>query len=93
MVQNMNFIVSFLITLLVSLPHSYFAMRKLEGNLSLSLSLSEGTDELFADDTNLDPQGDGDAGQIEQEKFVEVATHHLEGDQVVEERNKGTLAA
>ena len=91
MVQNMNFIVSFLIILLVSLPHSYFAMRKFEGNLSLSLS--EGTDELFADDTNLDPQGDGDAGQIEQEKFVEVATRHLEGDQVVEERNKGTLAA
>ena len=61
--------------------------------ISLSLSLSEGTDELFADDTNLDPQGDGDAGQIEQEKFVEVATRHLEGDQVVEERNEGTLAA
>jgi len=36
----MNFIVSFLIILLVSLPHSDFAMRKLEGNLSLSLSLS-----------------------------------------------------
>ncbi|KAK4594401.1 hypothetical protein RGQ29_018180 [Quercus rubra] len=29
-VQNMNFTVSFLIILLVSLPHSDFAMRKLE---------------------------------------------------------------
>ena len=38
--KAMNLTVSFLLILLVSLPHLSFAIRKLEGNLSLSLSLS-----------------------------------------------------
>ena len=41
---------------------------------------SKGIDELLIDDTNLDPQGDGDPSQVEQEKSVEVTTRHLEGD-------------
>ena len=51
---------------------------------------SEGTDELFADETNPDPQGDGDAVQVDQEKSVEDVTHHLERDQIVEEKTKET---
>ena len=54
---------------------------------------SKGTDELFANDTNPNPQGDRDASQFEQEKSIEVATRHPEGDQVVEERYEKTPAA
>ena len=53
---------------------------------------SEGTDELFADETNPDPQGDKDATQVNQEKSVEDVTHRLKGDQTVEEKNEETLA-
>ena len=53
----------------------------------------EGTDELFVDDTNPDLQGDGDPGQVEQEKSIQVTTRHLEGDQVVKERNEETFIA
>lgn len=53
---------------------------------------SEGTNELFADKTNPDPQGDEDAAQVDQEKFVEDGTRHLEGDQTVEEKNEETPA-
>ena len=41
---------------------------------------SKGTDELFADETNPDPQGDGNAVPSDQEKFVEDVARHLEGD-------------
>ena len=54
---------------------------------------SEGTDELFANDTNPDTQGDGDVDHFKQEKSVAVATHHHEEDQVMEERHEETLVA
>ena len=54
---------------------------------------SEGTDELFHDDTNPDPQGDGDFDHFKQEKSIMVATHHHEEDQVMEERHEETLVA
>ena len=40
----------------------------------------KGTDELFADETNPDPQGDENAVSGDQEKFVEDVARHLEGD-------------
>ena len=52
----------------------------------------EGPDKLFADDTNLDPQGDGEAAHTDQEKFVKDSTRQLEGDQTVEEKNEKTPA-
>ena len=51
---------------------------------------SEGTNKLFVDETNPNPQGDGDATQVDQEKFVEDITRHLEGDQIMEEEDEGT---
>ena len=53
---------------------------------------SEGTDKLFADDTNPDPQGDGEAAHANQEKSIEDITRQLEGDQMVEEKNEETPA-
>ena len=53
---------------------------------------SEGIDKLFADETNPDPQGDGDAAQVDQEKFVEDVSRQLEGDQTMEENNEETPA-
>uniref|UniRef100_A0A7N2LC38 Uncharacterized protein n=1 Tax=Quercus lobata TaxID=97700 RepID=A0A7N2LC38_QUELO len=41
---------------------------------------SKGTKELFANETNLDPQGDSDGVNVNHEKSVEDATRHLEGD-------------
>ena len=49
---------------------------------------SEGTD-----DTNPDPQGDGDVDHFEQEKSIAVTTHRHEEDQVMEERHEETLVA
>ena len=51
---------------------------------------SEGIDELFADKTNPNPQGDRDAVQVDQEKFIEDVTRHLKGDQTVEKKIKDT---
>ena len=53
---------------------------------------SEGTDELFVDDINLDPQGDEEAAHADQEKSIEDGTHQLERDQTVEEKNEKTPA-
>ena len=50
----------------------------------------EGPDKLFADDTNPDPQGDGEAAHTNQEKFVKDSTRQLEGDQTVEKKNEKT---
>ena len=50
----------------------------------------EGTNELFADKTNPDPQGDGDAVQVDQEKFVKDVARHLKGDQTVEKKIEDT---
>ena len=52
------------------------------------LIYSEGTDELFANETNLDPQDDGDTIDVDQEKYVRDGTHQLEGDQMVEKNEK-----
>ena len=52
----------------------------------------EGPDKLFVDDTNPDPQSDGEAAHIDQEKFIKDSTRQLEGDQTVEEKNEKTLA-
>ena len=52
----------------------------------------EGLDKLFADDTNPDPHGDGEAAHTDQEKFVKDSTRQLEGDQTVEEKNEKTPA-
>lgn len=46
---------------------------------------------LFADDTNLDPQGDGEVAQVDQEKSVEDGIRQLEVDQTVEEKEEETL--
>nr|POE95744.1 hypothetical protein CFP56_37664 [Quercus suber] len=46
----------------------------------------EDTDKLFTDETNPDPQGDGDGANVNQEKSVEGAIHRLKGDQIVEEK-------
>ena len=53
---------------------------------------SEGIDELFTYDTNPDPQGDGDAIQVDKEKSDEDDARHLEGDQTVKEKAEDTLA-
>ena len=53
---------------------------------------SEGTDEFFTDKTNPDPQGDEGAVQVDQEKSMEDAAHHLEGDQTVKEKAEDTPA-
>ena len=52
------------------------------------LIYSEGTDELFANETNLDPQDDGDTIHVDQEKYVRDGTRQLEGDQTVEKNEK-----
>ena len=52
------------------------------------LIYSEGTDELFANETNLDPQDDGDTIHVDQEKYVRDGTRQLEGDQMVEKNEK-----
>ena len=64
-----------------------------QAQTSTKLVDSKGTDELFTDDTNPNPQGNRDACQFNQEKSIEVATHHPEGDQVVEDRHEKTHAA
>ena len=51
---------------------------------------SEGIDELFADKTNPNPQGDRDAVQVDKEKFIEDVTRHLKGDQTVEKKIEDT---
>ena len=53
---------------------------------------SEGIDELFANETNPDPQDDGDAAQVDREKSIVDVSHQLEGDQTVEEKNEENLA-
>ena len=53
---------------------------------------SEGTNELFADDTTLDPQGDKEAAHNDQTKSVENDSHPLEGNQTIEEKDGETLA-
>nr|POE56126.1 hypothetical protein CFP56_63272 [Quercus suber] len=50
----------------------------------------KGTDELFADETNPDPQGVGDATQVDLEKSIKDITRQLKGDQTVEEKNEET---
>ena len=52
---------------------------------------SEGTDELFVDETNLDPQGDSDGVNVNQEKFKDTA-RHLEGEQTMEKMAEDTPA-
>ena len=49
---------------------------------------SEGTDELFTDETNPEPQGDEDATPIDQEKYVGDGTRQLEVDQMVEKNEE-----
>ena len=56
------------------------------------LVYSEGIDELFANETNPDPQGDKDAVPGDQEKSIKDVAHHLEGDQTVEEKVEDTPA-
>ena len=51
---------------------------------------SKGTDELFVDKTNPNPQGDEDAVQVDQEKSIEDVTRHLKADQTVEEKTEET---
>ena len=54
---------------------------------------SEGTNELFADDTTLDPQRDKEAApHNDQTKSVEKESHPLEGNQTIEEKDGETLA-
>lgn len=48
----------------------------------------EGIDELFADETNPNPQGDGKATHADQEKFVGDGARQLEGDQTVEKNEE-----
>ena len=54
---------------------------------------SEGTDELFIDDINLDPQGDGEAIHADKEKSVEDSICQLEVDQTAEEKKEETPVA
>ena len=58
----------------------------------VQLVYSEGIDELFVNETNLDPQSDGDAVPGDQEKSIKDVAHHLEGDQTVEEKVEDTPA-
>lgn len=53
----------------------------------------EGTNELFADDINPDPQGDGAAIHADKEKSVEDGICQLEVDQTAEEKKEETLVA
>ena len=49
---------------------------------------SKGTDELFADETNPDPQVNGAAAYADQEKFAGDGTCQLEGDQTFEKNEE-----
>ena len=49
---------------------------------------SEATNELFADETNPSPQGDGEVAHADQENSIEDGTHQLEGDQTAEKNEE-----
>ena len=59
-----------------------------EGQTPTRLVESKGTEDLFADDINLDPQGDGEA--INHEKSVEDSTRQPKDVQVVKDKNEET---
>ena len=59
-----------------------------EGQTPASPIESEGTDELFTNDNNPDPQVDRQAIHADQEKSVEEVIHQLEVDQMVEEKEE-----
>ena len=50
----------------------------------------EGTDKLFVDDINPNPQGDREAAHADQGKFVEDSIRQLEADQTAKEKKEET---
>lgn len=64
-----------------------------EGQTTACPVESKRTDDLFVDDTNLDPHGDGEVAQTDQEKTVEANVRQPEVVQTVEEQKEDTPVA